>query len=321
MGSKTSVSQKSSIPKEFSGSVEALLGGALSAGAAATGNQIPADFDFEKFFKKGDLQGLDPSIFVSKPYEGDFVAAPDPLQLQSLQQRADLGQQLQGFADPYYNLVQDQIAGKYLNAEQNPYLQGTIKAAIDPVRQQFTEQIIPGFESQAINQGAYQGSSRRDLVENQLSNQFDQNAMNLAGQIAYANYASERQIQQQGATQLDQAARLKQLPSVLLGEAGAGFQQLAQQELDNAFRQYTEQIIAPFRVLDPLGNLIQGTQGIPLNQVQSQNSSQLSNGITGALGGAGTGTALNEAIFGAGAGYPQSAAVLGGLLGGIAGTI
>ena len=107
---------------------------------------------------------------------------------------------------------------------------------------------------------------------------------------------------------------LNQLSPELLNAVGLGQRNLAQRPLDEALLQFQESINAPFRPLFPLASIIQGGDIGSSFSTTVPTPSSLSQGIIGALGGAGAGSQIGGEFDQGGLG-----AILGGLLGGVGG--
>jgi hypothetical protein len=260
---------------------------------------------------------------VSQGYPGLFTAPTNPLEQQALAQRQMIGQQLEGLGNPLLNLGQATASGAFLNPASNPYLQDAIGYALQPAVEQFTGSLLPAFESQALEGGAFKGSSARDMAVSGMANQFGRNLLGTAATIGYGDYANERMLQQQAPQMLDAAARLQQLSPEILSQAGLGQRELQQRILNEQLLQFQEMQQAPFRALGPLASIIQGTDigSTGFSRVSGgPQSSGLGRGIAGALGGAqmGAGAAgLLNASGGYGAGMTGLGALLGGLAGGL----
>jgi hypothetical protein len=215
-----------------------------------------------------------------------------------------------------YNLGQAQATGAFLDPNTNPALRATIEAATRPMYEAF-ERGRGQIASSAIAGGAYKGSSRRQLAEEQLLTDTQRNIGDTAAMIAYENLARERQIQQQTPEMIDAALRLQQLGPEILGQTGAGYRDLEQLLIEERLRQYEEAIEAPYRPLLPLANIVHGGNVGQLSQTTTTaGPGGFGGGITGALGGAAAGEALNQAGYGGG--YN---ALLGALAGGIGGAM
>lgn len=256
--------------------------------------------------------------FVGTPFPGPFIAPANPLELASIQGTLGEAANLQGAGDSVLGLGQAQAQGQFLTPDANPFLQQTIQSAIQPQIQAFRDTILPGFESAAIGAGAFKGSSARDIVQSQLGDSLLGNIGRTAGNIAFGNFANERQLQQNAPGLIDAGARLNQLSPSLLGQAGESVRNLEQQGLDERLLQFQEGQTAPFRPLFPLASIIQGGNIGQQSQQVFPRPSPIAAGIQGALGGGAAGAALGNA-FGSQSGFFPGGGALFGALGGLLG--
>jgi hypothetical protein len=255
---------------------------------------------------------------IGQPFPNQFTAGTSPLEFAALAHREGLADQLQGIGNPLLNLGSFTAQGGFLTPESNPFLGANIEAAMRPITQEFTQSVLPQFGSQAIQSGAFGGSSARDLAFNQLASGYGQQVLDVGTQIAFDNYMRERQFQQQAGQLLDQGAMLNQLTPELLAQTGLGYRELAQRPLDEALLQYQESLQAPFRPINAIASIIHGGNvGAAFPNIPQP--SALSGGILGALGGASAG--VNIYGQGGGEGNEGLAALLGGGLGGIGGVL
>jgi hypothetical protein len=255
---------------------------------------------------------------VGQPFGEQFTAGTSPLEFESLAQREAVARQLQGIGNPLLNLGNFTAQGGFLDPSSNPFLGANIEAALRPITQEFTQSVLPQFNSQAIQSGAFGGSSARDMAFNQMASGYGQQVLDIGTQIAFDNYQRERQLQQQAGQLLDQGGLLNQLTPELLAQVGLGQRELAQRPLDEALLQYQESINAPFRPLFPLASILQGGDIGSAFSTTVPTPSALSTGLVGALGGAGTGAQVANAFDFGNTGTGLSAG-LGALLGGLGG--
>jgi hypothetical protein len=196
-----------------------------------------------------------------------------------------------------------------------------IQAALNPITQEFTQSVLPNFASNAIQSGAFSGSSARDLAFNQLASGFGQQVLDVGTNIAFENFQRERQLQQQAGQLLDQGALLNQLSPELLAQVGLGQRELAQRPLDEALLQFQEAINAPFRPLFPLASIVQGSDIGSAFSTQVPTPSPISTGLIGALGGASAGANIFDTLGGTSGTGGGLAALLGALAGGAGGAL
>ncbi len=281
---------------------------AVSPGGPAAGGTQPGSKDVPL--------AAGPPI-IGQAFPEQFTAGTSPLEFESLAQREAVARQLQGIGNPLLNLGNFTAQGGFLTPESNPFLGANIEAAIRPIAQQFENSILPNFQSNAIQSGAFSGSSARDLAFNQLASGFGQQVLDTGTNIAFENFQRERQLQQNAGNLLDQGSLLNQLTPELLAQVGLGQRELAQRPLDEALLQFQEGINAPFRPLFPLASIIQGGDiGSAFNTNVPQPSA-ISGGLLGALGGGGAGAN----IFGEIGQDPGLGALFGAALGGAGGAL
>ena len=256
---------------------------------------------------------------IGQPFGEQFTAGTSPLEYESLAQREAQARQLQGIGNPLLNLGNYTAQGGFLSPESNPFLTSNIEASLRPITQEFTNSVLPNFQSNAIQSGAFSGSSARDMAFNQLASGYGQQVLDTGTGIAFDNYQRERQLQQQAGQLLDQGALLNQLTPEMLAQVGLGQRELAQRPLDEALLQHRESVNAPFGPLFPLASIIQGGDIGSAFSSNVPQPSALSSGLIGALGGASAGANIYDQLGGGGSG--GLAALLGGLAGGAGGAL
>jgi hypothetical protein len=94
--------------------------------------------------------------------------------------------QLPQLATPYSYSTQLPDTSYSLAPKQD--LNGAIAAAIDPVKRQLMEQILPGMTSSALDAGAYSGDRAMKVLPGQALQQFGDTAGNIAAQLGYEDY-------------------------------------------------------------------------------------------------------------------------------------
>lgn len=170
--------------------------------------------------------------------------------------------------DEYLSTIQ----GDYLGAT-NPYFQQRFQTAADAASQQYFDN-VNRINSQASMAGRY-GSGAADQLQDRAMSQFGQNLANTAGQLAFDNYATERQNQLQTAQQAPAMAAtdyndINQLLN--LGQMAEGYQGQALQDAINRF-DFTQNIPQ-----QNLQNFLSAAYGAPLG---GQTTSQIPSGGLG----------------------------------------
>ena len=126
-------------------------------------------------------------------YTGETFVAPSQTTqagLQALETRALAGSPLTGLAQ---NQLQGTIGGAYLGG--NPFFQGAFAPAAQAAQQQY-QSTLGDIASKSSLAGRY-GSGVMGNLQDRASGQYAQALTNTAGQLAYQNYADERNRQQQ----------------------------------------------------------------------------------------------------------------------------
>jgi hypothetical protein len=124
-------------------------------------------------------------------FAGDTFVRPSKTTqtgLQALEQRAEQGNPLLGSAQQQ---LQREISGEFLGG--NPFFQGAFAPAAQAATTQF-QKAIGDIGSAASKAGRYNSGAMQNL-QGQASNALAQQLSNTAGQLAYQNYANERQRQ------------------------------------------------------------------------------------------------------------------------------
>lgn len=230
------------------------------------------------------------------------------------------------------------------DVQNNPYFQGALSAAIRPVTEQFTEQVLPGIRQGAIGAGQM-GSSRQGIAEGIASRGYLDTVGDITSQMGSQAYGQGLQAVQAGGqlgagllgAGLGAYGQAGQLGSGLFGTGmesigrGVALAPTAQQagltpgqvtegvgqrntadsqaviDADIARWNYQQQL--PYTMMsDYLGIL----SGAPGGQTSSTMSGGGSNRLLGGLGGAATGYGLASALV---PGYGWLGALGGGLLG------
>ena len=110
--------------------------------------------------------------------------------LQALEARASLGNPLLQSAQ---NQLQNTVSGSFLGG--NPFFQGAFQPAARAAETQF-KQTLGDIASKSSMAGRY-GSGAMGSLQDRATGAFGQQLANTAGQLAYQNYADERNRQQQ----------------------------------------------------------------------------------------------------------------------------
>lgn len=251
------------------------------------------------------------------PYGGQLISLPNANQLQAQTKAlnvangpnaANLGNQFRNAGQ----IAQNQLSSGYLNqlndTQFNPTnadTSGVIQAAINPLRQDLMNNIIPSIQSQAIASGAY-GGSRQGMQELTALDNFNRQAIDTAATINYQDLARRDELALTDLTNRREAipktALVEQnlmslapslnaqgfqadlIPADIQSSVGAEQQMQQQDTLDEAYQQYLMAQQAPWQGMSELASMIYGVPGGVSSSSGSQGTA-LSRALMGGLGG------------------------------------
>jgi len=133
-------------------------------------------------------QGGGPQYYGGQTYVSPTTSTQTGLQ--ALEARSRLGNPLLQSAQ---NQLQSTVSGGFLGG--NPFFQGAFQPAAKAAETQFKD-TLGNIASKASLAGRY-GSGAMGSLQDRATGAFGQSLANTAGQLAYQNYADERQRQQQ----------------------------------------------------------------------------------------------------------------------------
>ena len=192
------------------------------------------------------------------------------------------------------------LQGDYLNAG-NPYFQGAVNAATRPVIDAYNNTVMPGLDSNFSGAGRY-GSGAHAMASSDAGNNLMTQVGDISSQMAYNNYADERQNQIRGMLFAPELANQDYIDINALGQAGEGFDQYNQALINADLQKFNYDQSKDWNYLNDYIGLLNGAVG---GSTTTTAPIQRPNVFTGTAGGALTG-------FGVG-GIPG--ALLGGGLG------
>ena len=273
------------------------------------------------------LQRAEQLFFGPGPqfFPGQTYVSPSEQTLAALQQQEELAKAAQpaltASQEAYMGGLRqlgETAGGAFLGG--SPYLQSVIESATRPITQQLTEQILPGIASGFSAAGRY-GSPAMARATSGATEKASRAVGDIASQLAYADYAQERKMQQQAIGAQLEAARLAPqfyqqqfLPSQQLGQIGAAREAISAQPLQEEMARFQFGQQAPYQQLQGFLSSVYGT---PLSGSQYQAIPQAQvNRVGQALGGGLLGSQLGSQFGGfGGLSGGQIGAILGGGLG------
>jgi hypothetical protein len=304
---------------------------ALRSGGAAGSNIDPA---LRPYLGVG-LQRAEQLFFGPQPtfYPGQTYVGPSQQTLDALAQQEALARgatpQLQAAQQAFGQSLGQTgytAAGGFLGS--NPFLQGAIESATRPVMQQFQEQTLPGIQSAFSSAGRY-GSGAQARAIGQAQEATARAIGDISAQMSAADYARERQLQQQA---IGQQATLggmapsffaqQFLPSEQLAQIGASREALQAKPLQEAITRFQYEQQLPYSQLQ---SYLSAVYGNPMSQSQQvQAAPAQSNRVGTAIGGAALGGVAanllggNTGLFGF---TPQQTTLGGAALGALGGLL
>lgn len=140
---------------------------------------------------------------------GDSVANRSGTLDQRAANVADASNPLLSSAADVERIAKELGSGKWLSAEQNPYLQGAVDAASRNITDKYQRQIAPAMNDAAIAAGAY-GGSRNGVAAAQAAADTQQNLSDTIMGLYGQNYQLERDRMMQTGNIYNQAGSLRQ---------------------------------------------------------------------------------------------------------------
>lgn len=247
------------------------------------------------------------------------VAPFRPEEIAAQEYGKELALGLQGAGAPMIDLASSMLAGDWLRAESNPYLQDAVQAFMRPSITAFQEEIYPMIRSEAIAQGAY-GGNREGIMAATAADKTFQSMMDTSSQVALDNYWRERQNMMTLAPQLMQMGiGFEQIPGQLMESVGQTRRGMDDAMLKQAWDLWSANQNTPWIGLDKYSQIVQGGGYPGGTSTQTQSGGGGSGVFGGALGGgllgALAGNEFDDATGWALAPWAGGGAVLGGLAG------
>jgi len=125
------------------------------------------------------------------------------------------------------NLIQSSqtaLSGR-LDPQENPYLQRAMQSAINPLTQNYQENVLGGITDQAVQAGQT-GGSRQGIAEGIAGREYLQQVGDITSGMAFQDYGAGMDRQGQAIDQAGTVANLGMMPADIMSAAGRE-QQLA----------------------------------------------------------------------------------------------
>lgn len=267
----------------FSGVTKA-VGSIFGGGSEQTGTQTVTN-SIDPMLKPYVQFGLDEAKRLYQnptPYAPfNTVVAPSTSTLQALsgiESRALAGSPLVSSAQ---GQMQKTIQGDYLSG--NPFFQGAFQAATRPLEQQFGQNIMD-IRSKLSSSGRY-GSGAQSQLEGRASEALATGMSDIAGKLAYENYAAERARQEAAVANAPAMSQADYNDLSKLLAAGTTREGYTQAEIADQLARYQYNMPE-----SRLGTFLSGVYSAPAGSVQERPiySNQGQQGLSNLLGIAGT---------------------------------
>jgi hypothetical protein len=292
-------------------------GGGTSTNTTQTIQQADPWSGVQPYLRQGYSQALTNLRNPPEFYPGNSFAPFDPLQQQAQQMQLGAVPGLQDYVNMAQQSSQFGLSPDILSPESNPYLAAQGEAAIRPLYEQLTEQILPAIRGGAVNAGQY-GGSRQGIAEGLAARGTQQAAGDALANLYSGAYGQGLQHMARSQALAPGLASLSLAPSAAVGDVGAQRQAMSQNAINDALARWNFQQNLPQQQLT---NYMQTLAGFPLGSAGSMSGTTTgsqpyySSPGLGALGGGLLGYQLGPSLgLAAGPAGLAGALLLGGLL-------
>jgi hypothetical protein len=193
-------------------------------------------------------------------FPGTRIARFNPLEAQGQAQTVATAQgPLQGLSDSATNAAQFNL-GAGRDVASNPYFQGSLSAAIRPIREQLLEQVLPSIRNQALTGGSY-GGSRQGIAEGLATKGAINAAQDATAQLSSQEYNNAQQRALSTMGQLPTLTQTALAPGQVLSGVGETQRGMAQAELSEQAGDYEYYQKLPFQNLAEFANYVRSPYG------------------------------------------------------------
>lgn len=182
--------------------------------------------------------------------------------------------------------------------EGNPYVEQAIQAAIRPVTENFTNNVLPQLGSQAQRSGAW-GGSRQGIIESSAANDLNRTVGDISSSMAYDTYNRNLSMFERMAQLAPMLEQSKYLPVDVLHQVGDQKQQLEQDSIDREKQRYDynrDVVDEQFLKFSNLLSALSGYGSLNLGGGTTTSGGSTGGGIAGALGGAAQGMQIGQLL-------------------------
>ena len=226
----------------------------------------------------------------AKPYEGQTLAATNPLQ--TLGQSMALGNALgpvSGAVDATLKGTNFLTSGDVLNPASNPGLQGTLDAATRQITDNFSRNILPGIRDQSVISGGY-GGNRQGIAEGIAASDATKQVGDTSATILNQAYQSGLDAMTKGLGFAPSNIQSAFAPAQAVSGIGDIQQSRSQSELNDIISNYYTKEFFPLQLAEEVAQIALGMPGGSASKANFSDTgggSTFNNILSGLSGGAG----------------------------------
>lgn len=187
-------------------------------------------------------------------YPSSTVAGASPETQTALSGIRDTAMAGNPMTKPLTDLATSTLKGDFLSGD-NPYLQGAIANATNPMIKNFNTSVAPSIDSQFAGSGRL-GSGLYAQARNRAEDTLTDSMSDTAQDIAYRNYANERALQSGLLGQADALSAIPYQDYNVLAGVGKEREAYDQADINDAVRRYSAEQGNPFAFLDQYADII-----------------------------------------------------------------
>lgn len=215
-------------------------------------------------------------------YPGQTFVSPSQQTLDALQAQEQIARASQPTLQGAQQAYQQALGGVGFTAgggflQGSPFRDMAIQSAVRPLMQQFEQTTLPGIQSAFSRAGRY-GSGAQERAIGQATEATGRAIGDISSQIAAADYARERGLQEQALARQAGLAGLAPefyqqqfLPAQQLAQVGAAREQISAMPLQEDIQRFQFQQRLPY---EQYASFLSGVYGTPLAASQYQQQAQ-----------------------------------------------
>ena len=201
-------------------------------------------------------------------------------------------------------------SGAVLDPRTNPGLQGAIDAAIRPITENYTRNVMPSIGRNAVSAGQYGGTAMGKLQQ-QAASDYGKSIGDTSSKIVLEGYNQGLDAMSRGLYALPTVQQSSLASGQLLSALGEQQRAMEQAQIDEAVRKYTTEQLLPWMAAKEVAGVAFGIPG-GTSATEAVGAQPSGNYLMSGLGGAASGAAIGSVVPGVGT---AAGAGVGGVLG------